>query len=365
MGTTSIGSIDLNRESIHPTGDLRGSVRFHTNSVVTIPKQPEIGEEVVAFWRHRSRVSLFGMVSGLSNVGHVGKTFARKIRGHMRQPMVKISGVRFPRFLYGTAWKESGTQRLVELAVRQGFRGIDTANQRKHYDEAAVGQGVSAVIAAGVVAREDLFLQTKFTFRGGQDHRLPYYPAAPVAMQVEQSFASSLQHLGTAFIDSYVLHGPTQRVGLGAADWAAWRAMEAIHDSGRVRLLGVSNVSLEQLQALCREARVRPSFVQNRCYASRGWDRRVREFCAANEMIYQGFSLLTANRDVMARPELAAIAERYGQSVSQIVFRFALNVGMLPLTGTTDVEHMRADLAVCDLCLTPEEVRQIESLASA
>lgn len=289
----------------------------------------------------------------------------RRVRGHMRERIVEINGVRVPRFLYGTAWKEGETQRLVELAVRQGFRGIDTANQRKHYDEAAVGQGVSAVIAAGVVAREDLFLQTKFTFRGGQDQRLPYDPAAPVSSQVEQSFASSLKHLETKFIDSYVLHGPTQRVGLGAADWEAWRAMEAIHESGRARLLGVSNVSLEQLQAFCRDARVRPAFVQNRCYASRGWDRRVREFCAANEMIYQGFSLLTANRDVTARPELAAIAKSYGRSVSQIVFRFALDVGMLPLTGTTDVEHMRADLAVCDFCLTPEEVRQIESLTSA
>lgn len=282
----------------------------------------------------------------------------------MRNPILEISGVRVPPFLYGTAWKASETQRLVELAGQQGFRGIDTANQRKHYDEAAVGQAISAVIATGLVAREDLFLQTKFTFRTGQDQRLPYDPAAPIPTQVEQSFASSLKHLGTEFIDSYVLHGPTQRVGLGAADWAAWRAMEAIHDSGRARLLGVSNVSLEQLRTLCQQAHVRPSFVQNRCYAVRGWDRRVREFCAVNEMIYQGFSLLTANRDVMARPELTAIAERYGRSVSQIVFRFALDVGMLPLTGTTDAQHMRADLDVCDFCLTPEEVQRIERLAS-
>src|SRR5205823_6310904 len=131
----------------------------------------------------------------------------------------------------------------------------------------------------------------KFTFRPAQDDRLPYDPGAAVPVQVEQSFASSLVHLGTEVIDSYLLHGPTRRVGLTAADWQAWRAMEAIHDSGRVRLLGVSNVSLEQLQALCEKARVRPRFVQNRCYAVRGWDRRVRQFCAANGLIYQGFSL--------------------------------------------------------------------------
>src|SRR5439155_4467433 len=101
-----------------------------------------------------------------------------------------IDGVRVPRFLYGTAWKEDETRRLTELALKQGFRGIDTANQRRHYHEAAVGQAVAAAIASGLVARDDLFLQTKFTFRQGQDHRLPYDPQAAIATQVEQSFAS-------------------------------------------------------------------------------------------------------------------------------------------------------------------------------
>src|SRR5215207_4796459 len=134
----------------------------------------------------------------------------------MSDRTVLLDGVRVPRFLYGTAWKEEQTQRLTELALAQGFRGIDTANQRRHYHEAAVGQAVAAAIAGGLVSRDDLFLQTKFTFRGGQDHRLPYDPAAPIPTQVEQSFASSLEHLGTEVIDSYVLHGPSQRVGLGA-----------------------------------------------------------------------------------------------------------------------------------------------------
>jgi diketogulonate reductase-like aldo/keto reductase len=282
----------------------------------------------------------------------------------MSDRTLSIAGVRVPRFLYGTAWKEEQTQRLTEEALRQGFRGIDTANQRRHYHEAAVGQAVAAAVASGLVTRDDLFLQTKFTFRGGQDHRLPYDPRAPIATQVEQSFASSLEHLGTAVIDSYVLHGPTQRVGLAAADWQAWRAMEAIHDSGRARLLGVSNVSLEQLQRLCEGARVRPHFVQNRCYADRGWDRGVRQFCAANGLIYQGFSLLTANRAALAHPEMVRIAGRHRRTVSQIVFRFALDAGMIPLTGTTDPEHMRADLEVFDFRLAPEEVERIEGLVN-
>jgi diketogulonate reductase-like aldo/keto reductase len=282
----------------------------------------------------------------------------------MPQRTLSIEGVPVPRFLYGTAWKEDRTQRLTELALRQGFRGIDTANQRRHYHEAAVGQAVAASIVSGLVAREDLFLQTKFTFRRSQDHRLPYDPKAPIATQVEQSFASSLKHLGIAVIDSYLLHGPTDRVGLAPDDWEAWRAMEAIHDSGRARLLGISNVTLEQLQRLCQQARIRPLVVQNRCYAVRGWDRRVREFCAANGLLYQGFSLLTANREVMASPELARIAKRHGRSVSQIVFRFAVDAGMVALTGTTDADHMRADLEVFDFHLEPDEIERIEGVAT-
>lgn len=281
----------------------------------------------------------------------------------MLERNLSIDGVTVPRFLYGTAWKEDQTQRLTELALRQGFRGIDTANQRRHYHEAAVGKAVAAAIASGLVRREDLFLQTKFTFRDGQDHRLPYDEHAPIAVQVEQSFASSLEHLGTGIIDSYVLHGPCQRVGLGAADWEAWRAMEAIHASGRARLLGVSNVTLEQLEQLCQSARVRPRFVQNRCFAVRGWDRPIRDYCAANGLAYQGFSLLTANADWMAHAVMRRIAARHGRTVAQIVFQFALEGGMIPLTGTTSADHMRADLEVFDFSLEKEEVERIERLA--
>jgi diketogulonate reductase-like aldo/keto reductase len=281
----------------------------------------------------------------------------------MENSITLIDGVRIPRFLYGTAWKEDDTQRMTELALENGFRGIDTANQRRHYHEAAVGQAVAAAIARGLVTRGDLFLQTKFTFQRGQDHRLPYDARAPIGTQVEQSFASSLDHLGVETLDSYLLHGPTQRLGLVADDWAAWRAMEAIHSAGRVKVLGVSNVSVEQLELLVKDALVKPSFVQNRCYADRGWDHDVRKFCAARGIVYQGFSLLTANRGALARPELAQIAQRHARTVSQVVFRFCIEIGILPLTGTSSPAHMREDLDAFNFALRPEELQWIEYLA--
>jgi diketogulonate reductase-like aldo/keto reductase len=275
------------------------------------------------------------------------------------------TGIQLPRFLYGTAWKEARTQSLTKQALVVGFRGIDTANQRKHYDEASVGLAVQDAISAGILARGDLFLQTKFTFQRGQDHRLPYDPRAAIGDQVQQSFASSVEHLGTEIIDAYVLHGPTRRIGLATEDWSAWRSMESLHADGRVRLLGISNVSLEQLQTLCRSAKARPRFVQNRCYADQFWDREIRDFCRANGIIYQGFSLLTANREALTHPRILRIAEAHGRSAAQIVFRFAIDVGMLPLTGTSSMDHMQADLDVDQFQLTPDEVRQIEEIAAA
>lgn len=277
----------------------------------------------------------------------------------MSNRTLTIDGVQVPRFFYGTAWKEERTKSLVELALTQGFRAIDTANQRKHYFEAAAGGGV----AASALPREDLFLQTKFTHRGGQDDRLPYDPRVEISVQVKQSFTSSLTHLGVDLIDSYVLHGPSQRYGLAPVDWEAWRAMESIHDSGRARLLGVSNVTLEQLRLLCDRARVRPRFVQNRCFAVDGWDRDVRTFCKEQGIVYQGFSLLTANRHVVSSAGIAKLAHKYGMTANQVVFRFALDVGMIPLTGTSNAEHMREDLAALDFALDPADVERIEAIA--
>jgi diketogulonate reductase-like aldo/keto reductase len=153
-------------------------------------------------------------------------------------------------------------------------------------------------------------------------------------------------------------------VGLTPDDWAAWRAMEAICDEGRVRLLGVSNITLEQLQSLCDGARIRPTFVQNRCFATLSWDRQVREFCEANGIIYQGFSLLTANRKVLASSALARIAASHRRTIPQVVFRFAIQIGMIPLTGTSNADHMRADLDIFGFQLKQEEIEQIKGLAS-
>jgi len=265
--------------------------------------------------------------------------------------------------MYGTAWKKEQTARLVELAVTVGFKAIDTANQLIHYQEALVGDALLA-LARKAVKREDLFLQTKFTSSDGQGGQEPYDASASITEQVEQSFASSLNHLHTSFIDSYVLHAPYSRRGLSDADWEVWAAFENLYASGKTKMIGVSNISAPQLALLCERAHVKPMMVQNRCFAQFGWDYHVREICRAQNIIYQGFSLLTANVQFINRPEIRDIAKRLSTGPAQVIFRFAMQIGMLPLTGTTSEQHMREDLTAEQLQpLTPEEMQLIETIA--
>jgi diketogulonate reductase-like aldo/keto reductase len=266
-----------------------------------------------------------------------------------------------PRFFYGTAWKEERTEPLVEQALAAGFRAIDTANQRKHYHEAGVGAALRKAFAAGL-ARESLFIQTKFTYAEGQDHRLPFDPRAPYATQVEQSFASSLEHLGVTYIDSLLIHGPLTRRGWSDGDLEVWRKFEELQRAGRVRFIGVSNVAADQVATLCELAAVKPAFVQNRCYARLGWDAGVREVCRANAIRYQGFSLLTANAAEINSAVVGEIAAAHGVPRTRLIFAFALQAGMIALTGTTNRAHMEDDLKAAELRLSDEEFRRIEQL---
>ena len=268
-----------------------------------------------------------------------------------------------PDFVYGTAWKEEQTADLVHLALEQGFRGIDTANQRKHYYEEGVGEGLRRAYDEGIVERSKVFLQTKFTYERGQDHRLPYESDASVDEQVRQSLERSLEHLDTDYIDSLVLHGPSSRDGLGEKDHTVWRTFEELAETEKVGAIGISNVTPDQLQDLIDFSNVPPACVQNRCFARTAWDRPTRTICERNGMTYQGFSLLTANVEDLKTNAVQQIARSHQKTLPQVVFRFAMQVGMLPLTGTTDKQHMQQDLACTEFDLTEEEIQTIEGIA--
>jgi diketogulonate reductase-like aldo/keto reductase len=274
--------------------------------------------------------------------------------------VISACGVRSPRIIYGTAWKKTQTAELVEQAIRQGFRGVDTAGQPRHYDEAGVGAGVAACLD-GKLRRADLYLQTKFTPFPGQDpNRVSYDPQARAADQVAQSFEASLRNLQTTYVDCLLLHSPISDTKQSKE---VWQAMEAIVDAGGARQLGISNCyDPDELETLYLSARVKPAVLQNRFYAETGYDREIRALCRQHRIIYQSFWTLTANPHLLAHAALKALASRYSRTPAQILFRYLTQEDVVPLTGTKSETHMSEDLAIFDFELTEDERDAVTAL---
>jgi diketogulonate reductase-like aldo/keto reductase len=268
--------------------------------------------------------------------------------------------VRVPRIIYGTAWKKSATAGLVSLAIQTGFRGIDTACQPKHYDEARVGAGIAARPSDGLT-RADLYLQTKFTSLSGQDPvRIPYDPNAALTDQVAQSISASLENLQTDYLDCVLLHSPMPTM---AKTLAVWRTLESLVEAKTIRQIGISNCyELKDLTTLYEAARFKPAVVQNRFYADTHYDKEIRAFCDQQQIIYQSFWTLSANPQLLASAPITAMSSTYNRTTAQILFRYLTQIGIVPLTGTKSEVHMREDLAIFDFELGSEEQRAILDL---
>jgi diketogulonate reductase-like aldo/keto reductase len=273
---------------------------------------------------------------------------------------ISSQGVRSPRIIYGTAWKKTRTQELVRTAIQRGFRGIDTACQPKHYQEAGVGAGVAACLN-DTLHRGDLYLQTKFTPLSGQDPaQIPYDPEAPIAQQVAQSFRTSALNLQTDYVDCLMLHSamPDRRQLA-----QVWGAMEQIFHAGGARQLGISNCyGLGTLETLYQAVNVKPAVLQNRFYAHSGYDHQIREFCRQRGIIYQSFWTLTANPQLLAHAAVTGPAAKYARTPAQVLFRYLTQSDIVPLTGTTSATHMREDLEIFHFQLIADELAAITEL---
>lgn len=277
--------------------------------------------------------------------------------------IVTNENVKMPALVYGTAWKKERTADLVEMAIQSGFRGIDTASQPKHYHEAGVGEALARLADAGI-ARDELFVQTKFTPLQGQDaNNIPYDPSASLEIQVAQSFEASKRNLGTNYIDSLVLHSPLFPY---ANLMKVWRAMEEVYARGEARQLGISNCyDLELLIRLYEDATIKPAVVQNRFYDQSGYDIELREWCRKKGIVYQSFWSLTANPHIMGSREFFALTQKYDKTEAQIMYRFLNHLGIVPLIGSTSPEHIREDLAVFDFELSADEMNALRQLLTS
>lgn len=281
----------------------------------------------------------------------------------MRQSLESIttlSGVSMPSIIYGTAWKKDRTADLVTKAIKYGFRGIDTACQPKHYNEAGVGEALERVANDGI-KRESLFIQTKFTPVNGQDlHTIPYKINAPLAEQVTQSFEVSKKNLKVSYLDSLVLHSPLDDA---RSLMTVWQAMEDIYQQKGARQIGISNCyDLEVLKFLYEKASVKPAVVQNRFYRQTYYDIELRKWCREREIIYQSFWTLTANPDLLANAVLKKIAHAFQKTEAQIFFRFLTQIGIVPLIGACSEVHIKEDVEIFSFTLSQIDMQGIASL---
>ncbi|KAK2006450.1 aldo/keto reductase [Colletotrichum eremochloae] len=262
-----------------------------------------------------------------------------------------------PRLIYGTAWKKSQTAPLVASALSAGFRALDTAASH-HYSEEGVGVGLRTWLAQNPthgVHRSGLYIQTKFS---------PSPSALPIPDQVHASVASSLKNLSVPgnlfareeapgafkddtegdadfYLDCVLLHAPYPSY---ADTLLAWRALESYVPS-RVRTLGISNVGLDDLHALCADASVKPVVVQNRLNPREAYNTPVRVFCRERGINFQSFWTLTANPPLVRSEAVGRVAD--GAGVSNEVAMYALVLGLRGvsvLDGTTNENRMKEDL---------------------
>jgi diketogulonate reductase-like aldo/keto reductase len=265
----------------------------------------------------------------------------------------------YPKLIYGTAWKKELTTNLVIQALKLGFNAIDTASQPRHYREDLVGEGIKK----SGIKREEIFIQTKFTPQNGQDLKsIPYNPNDKIEKQIEDSFIVSKKNLQTEYIDSYILHSPLSTL---EETLAVWRVMESFVDKKDVKYLGISNCyDLALFRRIFDHATIKPTFLQNRFYADSNYDTHIREFCEANGVIYQSFWTLTANPHILNTTIIKELSNKYLKTPAQIFFRYCTMIGIIPLIGATNKEHLESDLKIFEFTLDNEEILEIKRLLS-
>lgn len=244
--------------------------------------------------------------------------------------------------MYGGAWKGPHAEQNVLDAVSLGYRLFDTANvYPASYNETAVGVALESVRLTGLLRRQELFIQTKFTPGIAKSHCPdgPWDPdncmfdkAAELGTQVKQSAQTSLAHLRISQLDSLVLHETRQ-------PWTdlqvIWRAMEEVFFDGRAAKIGLSHAhDPETFRRLLAFAKVKPSFVQNPIFAYNQWDRDIRLICLEHGIVYQAYSLNHQENDyVYETEEVRAIARRLERTPQQVIVAFIKRLGLLPLVG--------------------------------
>ena len=257
------------------------------------------------------------------------------------------NGIKIPVIGFGTWQTPDGdvAYQSVLDALKAGYRHIDTA--AAYGNEASVGR---AIKDSGI-PREELFVTSKLW---NDSHS---YEAAKIALD------KSLDLLGLDYLDLYLIHWPNPLIN--RRDWdkanaEAWRYMEDAYTEGKIRAIGVSNFQIEHLEALLKTATIRPMVNQLFINPS-DLEQDVVEYNKAHDILTEAYSPLGTG-SLLAVPQINDIAAKYDKSAAQVLVRWSLQHGFLPLPKSTHAERINQNAAVFDFELTDEEIAALDQL---
>lgn len=257
------------------------------------------------------------------------------------------NGIKIPVIGFGTWQTPDGdvAYQSVLDALKAGYRHIDTA--AAYGNEASVGR---AIKDSGI-PREELFVTSKLW---NDSHS---YEAAKIALD------KSLDLLGLDYLDLYLIHWPNPLIN--RRDWdkanaEAWRYMEDAYTEGKIRAIGVSNFQIEHLEALLKTATIRPMVNQLFINPS-DLEQDVVDYNKAHDILTEAYSPLGTG-SLLEVPQINDIAAKYDKSAAQVLVRWSLQHGFLPLPKSTHAERINQNAAVFDFELTDAEIATLDQL---
>lgn len=233
---------------------------------------------------------------------------------------------------------DGSTYKAVKEALTAGYRHIDTA--QAYFNEGEVGQA----IADSGIPREDIFVTTKLWL---QDYA---YDLAVKSLEV------SLRKLGLNYIDLVLLHQPYGEVEDG------WRALEDFNEAGKIRSIGVSNMTPTLWKKFVPHFKTMPAVNQVELHPY-SQQKELRELLAKDKVLIEAWGPLgQGDADLLAEPLIVSLAEKYGKDVGQIILRFENQEGIIVLPKSTKPARIQSNLDIFDFALTDDEMEAIRAL---
>ncbi len=253
------------------------------------------------------------------------------------QSIQLLNGVEIPVLGFGTyKMDDDGAAQAVREAIRLGYRHIDTASYYKN--EKGVGQG----IAQCGLPRDQIFLTSKM-WNDEQGYE-----------QTLEAFERSIQKLGVDYLDLYLIHWPQPQSN------DTWRAMEKLYREGKIRAIGVSNFSVEQVEDLMKNSTIAPMVNQVELHPCLS-QPEMRAFCRDKGIALTAWSPLDRGK-VFDLPIIQSLCQKYGKTPAQIVLRWEIQMGLVTIPKTANPVRMQENAAVFDFVLTGQEMRSIQAL---